>query len=130
MTPDRAERIADYIRAELASVVLREMRDPRVSMLSVTDAHVSRDFAVADVYVSSVAAVDEAAQRELVAVLTKAAGFLRSAIAKRQGWRKTPKLRFHYDHLPERGARLGSLIDRAIRADEANERSRSGRDVA
>ena len=60
MTPDRAERIADYIRAELASVVLREMRDPRVSMLSVTDTQVSRDFAVADVYVSSAAATDDA----------------------------------------------------------------------
>ena len=128
MTPDRAERIADYIRAELASVVLKEMRDPRVSMLSVTDTQVSRDFAVADVYVSSVAATDEAARQELLAVLTHAAGFLRSAVAKRQGWRKTPKLRFHYDDLPERGARIGALIDHAVRVDQGNERARSARD--
>lgn len=128
MTPDRAERIADYIRAELASVVLREMRDPRVSMLSITDTQVSRDFAVADVYVSSVAATDEVARQELVSVLNHAAGFLRSAVAKRQGWRKTPKLRFHYDDLPERGARLGALIDQAVRADKGNERARSSPD--
>lgn len=130
MTPDRAERIADYIRAELASVVLREMRDPRVSMLSVTDANVSRDFAVADVYVSSVAASNKAAQEELVAVLTNAAGFLRTAVAKRQGWRKTPRLRFHYDDLPERGARLGALIDHAVRLDKGNQRARSSGDGA
>lgn len=128
MTPDRAERIADYIRAELATVVQREMRDPRVSLLSITDTQVSRDFAVADVYVSSVAATDEAAQRELVSVLAKAAGFLRSAVAKRQGWRKTPKLRFHYDDLPERGARIGALIDQAVRADKGNAQARSARD--
>ena len=130
MTPDRAERIADYIRAELATVVQREMRDPRVSMLSITDAHVSRDFAVADVYVSSVAQTDEAAKRELLAVLTKASGFLRSAVAKRQGWRKTPRLRFHYDDLPERGARIGALIEQAVRADQGNARARSARDGA
>ena len=130
MTPDRAERIADYIRAEVADVVQREMRDPRVSMLTVTDTHVSRDLAVADVYVASVVTTDERAQRELVGVLTKAAGFLRSAIAKRQGWRKTPRLRFHYDDLPERGARIGALIDKAVRADQANERGRNDRDVA
>ncbi|MCY3840226.1 MAG: 30S ribosome-binding factor RbfA [Gammaproteobacteria bacterium] len=130
MTPDRAERIADYIRAELASVVLREMRDPRVSMLSVTDTQVSRDFAVADVYVASVAATDEAAQEDLVSVLNNAAGFLRSAVAKRHGWRKTPKLRFHYDDLPERGARIGALIDQAVRADQRNERARRTRDGA
>ena len=128
MTPDRAERIADYIRAELASIVLREMRDPRVSMLSVTDTQVSRDFAVADVYVSSVAATDDSARQELVTVLNNAAGFLRSAVAKRQAWRKTPRLRFHYDDLPERGARIGALIDQAVRADEGNERARSSRD--
>ena len=130
MTPDRADRIADYIRAEVASVVQKDMRDPRVSMLSVTDTHVSRDLSVADVYVSSVLTTDEAAQRELVAVLSKAAGFLRSAIAKRQGWRKTPRLRFHYDDLPERGARIGALIDQAVRADQANERARNDQDVA
>lgn len=130
MTPDRAERIADYIRAELASIVLREMRDPRVSMLSVTDAQVSRDFAVADVYVSSVAATDDAGRQALVSVLNNAAGFLRSAVAKRQAWRKMPKLRFHYDDLPERGARIGALIDQAVRADERNERARSSPDGA
>ncbi len=125
MTPDRAERIADYIRAELATIVQREMRDPRVSLLSVTDTQVSRDFAVADVYVSSVAATDESAQQELVSVLTKAGGFLRSTVARRQGWRKTPKLRFHYDDLPERSARIGALIDQAVRADQGNERERA-----
>ena len=125
MTPDRADRIADFIRAQLASVVMTQMRDPRVSMLSVTDVTVSRDFGVADVFVSSVAATDKAAQQELVAVLRKAAGFLRTAIAKRQGWRKTPRLRFHYDDVPERGARINALIDHAVSLDRDNVHARS-----
>ncbi len=119
MTPARAQRVADFIRSELSAVILREMRDPRVSMLSVTDARVSRDLAFADIYVSSLAASNDAERGELLAVLDGAAGFLRSAIAKRQRWRTTPRLRFHYDDSVVEGARLEALIDRAIDADLA-----------
>ncbi len=111
--------MADFVRTELADIIQRDMRDPRVSMLCVTDARVSRDLAFADIYVSSLAVADEAGRRELVDVLTRAGGFLRSAIAKRQRWRTTPRLRFHYDDSLAEGARLDALIDRAMQADNA-----------
>jgi len=126
MTPERAQRVADFIRTELASVVQGEMRDPRVSMLTINDVRVSRDLAFADVYVSSLAVDDEPGRHDLVAVLTRAAGFLRSAIAKRQSWRTTPRLRFRYDDSVERGARMDALIGDAIAADE-KVRAGSGR---
>ena len=117
MTPERANRVADFIRSELADIVKNEMRDPRVSLLSITDARVSRDLGVADVYVTSLAAGDARERTELLAVLNGAAGFLRSALAGRHGMRTTPRLRFHYDELIEGGPRLEALIDRAVQAD-------------
>ena len=117
MTPERANRVADFIRAELADIVPNQMRDPRVSLLSVTDARVSRDLGVADIYVTSLAARDADERAALVGVLNGAAGFLRSAVAKRHAMRTTPRLRFHYDELIEGGPRLESLIDRAVQAD-------------
>ena len=117
MTPERANRVADFIRSELADIVKNEMRDPRVSLLSITDARVSRDLGVADVYVTSLAAGDARERTELLAVLNGAAGFLRSALAGRHAMRTTPRLRFHYDELIEGGPRLEALIDRAVQAD-------------
>lgn len=117
MTPLRANRVADFIRSELADIVQNQMRDPRVSLLSITDARVSRDLGVADVYVTSLTAGDARERTDLVAVLNGAAGFLRSALAGRHAMRTTPRLRFHYDELIEGGPRLEALIDRAVQAD-------------
>ncbi len=118
MTPDRAHRVAEFIRAQLAEIVRSEMRDPRVTLLSVTDARLSRDLAVADIYVASLATQDEASRDALVAVLNRAAGFLRTAVARRLDLRATPRLRFHYDDLPERGSKLDALIQQAVLSDE------------
>lgn len=116
LSPDRSYRVAETLRAQLATVVLTEVGDPRISMLSVTAAKVNRDLSVADVYVSSLAAEDADARVELVAVLNRAAGFLRSAVARRMDLRNTPRLRFHYDELPEQGPRLDALIRQAAAA--------------
>lgn len=121
MTPDRAERVASSIRAQLADVVRTRMSDPRLPLLAVTDARVSRDLAVADVYVSSLAAEQDDARDELVAVLNHAAGFLRRTLAQRLDLRYTPRLRFHYDELAEQAPRLEALIDRAVQPAAENE---------
>lgn len=117
MTPERANRVADFIRAELADIVQNQMRDPRVSLLSVTDARVSRDLGVADIYVSSLSVSGDDERAALLAVLNGAAGFLRTAVASRHSMRTTPRLRFHYDELIEGGPRLEALIDQAVDAD-------------
>lgn len=114
MTSPRMHRVADFIREQLAEILRTEMRDPRVSLVSVTDARVSRDLGYADVYVSSLAAEDEAQRRELIRVLNHAAGFLRTLIAKRHSMRTTPRLRFHYDHLIEQGPRMDALIEKTM----------------
>ena len=110
-------RVADFIRDELASIIQFEMRDPRIPMLSVNEARVSRDLSWVDVYVSSFETRTEAERAELIGVLNDASGYFRSELAKRHSMRTTPKPRFHYDEMVERGPRMEALIDRAVRAD-------------
>lgn len=142
MTPARATRVAELLRAELAAIVRTQMRDPRVSMLSITDARVSRDLGSADIYVSSLSALDTSSgdhvkdhsedhgKADLVAVLNRAAGFLQSAVARRHDLRKTPKLRFHYDDLIESGPRLEALIDEAVGGDSQDQAGQVEESVA
>ena len=119
----RTERVADFIRDELASIIQRQMRDPRVGMVSVNEAKVSKDLSWADVYVSSHETRTDAERAELLEVLNKAAGYFRSELAKRHKMRTTPKPRFHYDEVVERGPAMESLIDRAVREDVAQQQN-------
>jgi ribosome-binding factor A len=124
----RGLRVADHLRERLADIIRAQMRDPRVGMISVNDVRVSRDFAFADVFVSSLGADDPEAQRELITVLEHAAGFLRSAVARDNTMRTTPKLRFHYDEVAVNGVRMESLIRRAVAADLDSQRRRGDSD--
>jgi len=115
-------KVADFIRDELARIIQLEMRDPRVgSFVSVNEVKVSRDLSYGDVYISSLQADKDDDKDALVKVLNGAAGFFRSTLAKRHKMRTTPKLRFHYDQLIERGPALEKLISTAmddVRPDE------------
>jgi ribosome-binding factor A len=111
-------RVADHLRRELASIIRSEMRDPRGGMLSVTDVRVSRDLTNAKIYVACFGVDDKEERKSLLAVLNKASGFLRSSIARDSTMRITPHLRFYYDELIEQGAKLESLINKAVEADQ------------
>lgn len=111
-------RIADFIRDELAEIIRRDMRDPRIGMVSVNEVTVSKDLSYAEVYVSSWQTREDDERVEFISVLTKAAGFFRSELAKKHRMRTTPKLRFHYDEIVEKGPAMEALIESAIEADE------------
>ncbi len=121
-------RVGDFIRDELALIIQREMRDPRVGMVSVNEARVSRDLSWVDVYVSSFETKTKEERAELVAVLNGAAGYFRSELAKRHNMRTTPKPRFHYDESVERGPKLESLIENALLADAKQHTAPDGPD--
>ncbi len=131
----RVQRVADQIQRELASLIQMEVNDPRVGMVSVTAVSVSRDLAHAKVYVtvlnsltedseindstlSEPGSLDKLEIEENINALNKAAGYLRSLLAKRLSTRSVPKLRFYYDSSIERGQQLSSLIDSALAADQ------------
>ena len=112
-------RVADFVRDEVSRILQRDMRDPRVgSFVSVNDVKVSKDLSYAEIYVSSLLAEDAQAQAELIGVLNRAAGFFRTELAKRHTMRTTPKPRFHYDELVERGPKLEKLIGQAVSQDQ------------
>ena len=123
----RSLRVADFVRDELAQIMQRHMRDPRVGLVSVNDVTVSKDLSYAEIYVSSVDTSSAEERDELISVLNKAAGFFRSELAKRHSMRTTPKPRFHYDELVEKGPALEALIESAI-SEDASRRVEAGRD--
>lgn len=105
---DRLSRVGEQIRRELSDILWRELRDPRVGRVSLTDVEVSQDYAHAVVFFTCL----EASQvLEVTAGLQRASGFLRSQLARRIKLYATPNLRFVYDESIERGDRLSRLIN-------------------
>lgn len=113
----RTQRVADQIQKELAQLIQLEMKDPRLGMVTVSAVEVSRDMSFADVYVSFLGVDDQQKIDQSLKVLSQAAGFLRSQLARAIKLRFTPQLRFFYDNSLRRGAYLSSLIDEAIAKD-------------
>ena len=126
VTSGRELRVGGFLRKELAEIVQREMRDPRIGVLSITDVVVNKDLSHADVYFTTVSAQQEKDKDEVLSALQGAAGFLRSILARRHVMRTTPALRFHYDELIQDGPRLESLIERAIASDQMSDVCLSG----
>ena len=114
----RGRKVADLIQRELAIMIQREVKDPRIGMVTVNEAKVSRDLAFADIYFTVLPAENTA---EIEEVLNQAGGFLRSQLAKILNTRTTPRLRFHYDHTSENGARLNQAINEARARDNDDE---------
>ncbi|CAA0094306.1 30S ribosome-binding factor RbfA [Zhongshania aliphaticivorans] len=115
----RTARIADFLKRELGSFIQKELRDPRLGMVSVIDAQVSRDLSHAKIYVTVMGKNTAEEAKESLAVLNKAAGFLRSQVAKINNARTTPQLRFYYDTSVNRGQHISKLIQDAVEADRS-----------
>ncbi len=113
----RTQRVADQIQKELAQLIQLEMKDPRLGMVTVSAVEVNRDMSFADIYVSFLGVDDQEKIDQSLKVLSQAAGFLRSQLARAIKLRFTPQLRFFYDNSLRRGAYLSSLIDEAIAKD-------------
>lgn len=114
----RADRVADTIKRILATLIQQEVGDPRVGMVNVNEVSVSRDLAIAKVYVTFIGKDDEKECEQATAILNKASGFIRTILAKELILRITPKLQFYFDRTPLRGQVLSSLIDRALAEDQ------------
>lgn len=104
----RPQKLGDLIQRELSELVQRELRDPRVGMITITGVDVSPDFSHARVFYTT---LDPAHVGDADKGLKRAAGFLRSQLARRIKLYTTPELRFEYDESVERGDRLSRLID-------------------
>lgn len=111
----RATRVAQQIQRTLSELIRRELRDPRLGMITLTDVRMANDLSYAKVYYSVLGADPRLAGE----ILAQAADLLRGPLGRSLGLRHSPQLRFVQDELIERGARLSGLINQAVKSDVA-----------
>lgn len=104
----RLQRIADLILQELSQMLVREISDPRLELVYVTDVKVDKELAYADIFVSAVEGHDRS--REIIAGLESASGFIRRTLAGRVDLRVFPRLRFHWDPTPENADHIEKIL--------------------
>jgi ribosome-binding factor A len=117
----RSRRIGDQIQKDLSDLIRRELKDPRVGMVTLTGVEVSADYSHAKVYVASLQG-PESLQRSLEA-LRESAGFLRRLLGRRLTTRTLPQLHFLEDQTLDRAMAITSLIDEAIASDARHPKS-------
>ncbi|TDF80470.1 30S ribosome-binding factor RbfA [Pseudomonas sp. H9] len=117
----RTQRIGDQMQRELAQLIRREVKDPRVGLVTITAVDVSRDVGHAKVYITVMGADGTEDIKQSLKVLNAAAGFLRMQLGKEMKLRSVPQLHFHYDESVTRGAHLSALIERAVAEDNLHQ---------
>ena len=105
----RTTRVADQIRMEVADILARKIKDPRIRLVTVTDVAVTADLKIARIYVT---AMDrDHFEQETKPGLNSAVGFIRTELGRRLNLRYTPELVFFRDMGPERGDRMEKLLN-------------------
>lgn len=112
---NRTDRVAHAIHKEIAQIIQREIKDPRIGIITISQVKVSKDLAYAKIYVS---VMSEECAKETIQALNKAAGFLRGLLAKSIKMRVMPSLSFVYDDTTLKANRLSRLIDDACALDK------------
>ncbi|HCV76456.1 MAG TPA: 30S ribosome-binding factor RbfA, partial [Pseudomonas sp.] len=115
-------RIGDQMQRELALLIQREIKDPRLGMVTITGVDVARDLSHAKVHITVLGKDDDAdAIKQNIGILKDAAGFLRQQLGRAMKLRTVPQLSFQYDESIRRGAQLSALIERAVAEDRRHE---------
>ncbi|MDH2926783.1 30S ribosome-binding factor RbfA [Lonepinella koalarum] len=115
----RSDRVAQELQKEVAIILQREVKDPRIGMVTVSDVEVSRDLAYAKVFVTFLFDHDEVAIEQGMKALEKASPYIRSLLGKAMRLRIVPELRFEYDRSLVEGMRMSNLVTDVIRQDQA-----------
>lgn len=115
----RAQRVAQEIKKEIAVILQREVKDPRIGMVTVSDVEVSRDLAYAKVFVTFLFNEDEAHIEQGLIGLEKASPYIRSLLGKAMRLRIVPELRFIYDTSLVEGMRMSNLVTQVVNQDKA-----------
>ena len=109
-TPNRAFKVADQIQRDLSELIARELKDPRVGLVTLQGVEVTPDYAHAKVFFSLLTGDPQQTQEGL----NQAAGFLRSGLFKRLHIHTVPTLHFVYDRTSEKAADMNALIAKAV----------------
>jgi ribosome-binding factor A len=107
----RPEKVAHMMRREVADILERKLRDPRLTAtVTVTDVQVVHDLSFAKIYVTVLG--DETVRKQAMETLKRATGFVRHELGDRLDLREVPELRFEYDGSLDRGQRVEDLLRR------------------
>ncbi len=104
----RLQRIADRVRQELSELLIREVNDPRLKNIFITDVKIDKELAFADVYFSAIEGSERA--DEILAGFESAAGFFRRVLASKVELRAFPRLRFHWNPTPENADHIEKVL--------------------
>lgn len=105
----RPERLAEAIKKEVSALLRDELKDPRIGFVSITAVKVSKDLRYAEIFASVFG--EPAEQKQTIAALAKAQGFVRSELGRRIRLRYTPEITFKLDQSIGHGARLIKLME-------------------
>ena len=105
----RSERLADLIRAEIAEIIARDLKDPRIGFTTITAVRLSKDRQHAKVFFSVLGSDEQ--QKETLKGLNSAVGFIRREVCQRLRLRILPEIRFVLDRTGEASARIERLFD-------------------
>ena len=115
----RTDRVAQEIQKEIAMIIQREVKDPRLGMVTVNAVEITRDLAYAKIFVTFFTLEGQNVDVS-IEVLNEAASYIRTLLAKRINARIMPELRFIYDSSMVEGVRMGNLVDKAVAQDMKN----------
>ncbi|MBK9923813.1 MAG: 30S ribosome-binding factor RbfA [Anaerolineales bacterium] len=104
----RLQRIADRIREEISEMLIRDISDPRLQQIFITDVKIDKELAWADVYVSAIEGTSRS--KDVLAGLESATGFIRRTLASKIELRAFPRLRFHWDVTPENADHIEKIL--------------------
>ena len=113
----RTDRVGQQIQKEVALILQREIKDPRLGMITVSAVEVSRDLSYAKVFVTTLNDHDEEKSKLIMKILGEAQGFVRSLLGKRIRARIVPEIKFVMDTSLLEGMRISNLVDQVIRDD-------------
>ena len=108
-TYKRADRVADQIRMEVADILMRKIKDPRVHDVTVTDVELTGDLRIAYIFVTTMETGE--AEREVFVGLSKASGYVRAELGRRLSLRYLPDVIFKKDVSGQRGDRIMQLLE-------------------
>ena len=108
-TYKRAERVADQIRMEVADILIKKIKDPRVAFVTITDVDLSSDLRVARIYVTCLSRQVE--EEAVFKGLGRAGGFIRTELGRRMELRYIPELIFKPDPSGAYGDRICQILD-------------------
>jgi len=105
----RKERVEELLRREISDIIRREVKDPRIGFVTVTDAEVSGDLSYAKVFVSVLGTMEQ--QEATLKGLNSATRFIRGEFGQRIKMRQVPEISFRFDKSIQHGARIHELLE-------------------